>query len=87
MVTSPTSSPASRAGLLDHFAQAVLGNGGQEVALAVAVVDGLQARQPLVAVEEVCAHGADQEQRAFRILQGVGEQRIEGLARARRRRR
>jgi hypothetical protein len=49
----------------------------------MAVVDRLQARQLLEAVEEVGAHGADQEQRTLAVLQRPGEQGVELLARCR----
>ncbi len=81
MVTSLHVQIGEARGLFDDLAQTVLGDGRQEVALAMAVVEGLQARQLLEAVEEVRPHGTDQEQRTFRVLQGVGQQRVEPLAR------
>jgi len=69
--------------LLDDFAQPVLGDRRQEVALAEAVVDFLQARQLFEAIEEVGAHGTDQEQRTLGVLQRPGEQGVELLARCR----
>ena len=65
--------------LLDAITQSAPGDGRQEVAPAVAVVDGLQTRQRLEAVEKISAHRADDEKRAVRVLQRVGEQRIEAL--------
>ena len=44
------------------------------------VVDLLQGRQLLEAVEKIRAHRADQEQRAVRVLQRAGQQRVEAPA-------
>ena len=48
----------------------------------MAVVNFLQARQVLKLFEKICAHGTDQKQRAFRILQCIGQQFIKLVARS-----
>ena len=67
----------------DGLAQPRPGNERQEIALAEAVVRALQSGQQLVAVEEVGPYRGDEQQRAFRVLQGMGEQPVKSPPRCR----